>query len=514
MLLEKNPFKTSNFLRFLIYILLFVIIFLMIKYMTYGLVLAGDEIFQLLSGKSRYGYCFLFKLSYFFSFYLPKKFGIHYNEFIGYHCIIKGFLYFFICLILSKFINLHKQSKNIQIFAFVISLIVISKDIIYHYQYIETMFVIVRYTIPLLMMLTAFYCIINNIISSSERCKKYIIVAVLCFLCLAYNTEIFFVDSLLFILFTAIFLFIHRKKEIKYIIFPLIAVLFDILLYLSSNVNVLEEKSEYTNKAINFFIFWENYKKYCICDIYYILIPLLILFVVYFLYLIKYKNSIDKEKNIKLYIFALIITFANFMSMFSLIKFDTDLYFQDNIKLVYDILFIIPLFMLCNIKFDKKIFSNLQIFSILLITVFILQNIQFEFNNIKNRINIAKRNFYSMGRLHYRMEKIFRLSSLKNVRPRLYIPDNMMFFINDHFKTNENNGFKRCCEGFCRPFIFMAETYENMDFLKNAGYCLVSEKEAEIFNKEIGFTMKNEEIIKNDFQKLKDDNFILNKSML
>lgn len=497
--------KHTHLIRFFIYVSLFFVIFFLIKYLTVDLVINPDDAFNIPSRNKfepRYGNCIWLYINYFFVFYLPKQLGIHYNSWIGEYNVLRSILFFLICLFIAKFSNLNKKSYNIQIAAFITVLLFLSKEIMQFFQYVEVSFITARYVIPLLLTVCAFYYLVKNVIEYNGENKKYTVLSSVLFLLLQINTEIFIVDSLLFLLFTAVFSIFKYKKIIPSVGFPLIAVIIDIIIYLLSGVNVIKEKQGFVNDSINISAFLKSYWEYCIWDIIQILVPIAILFCFYLFVIIKNKTT----KNNQYYIFALMILITDLISMFSLIKFNVEFYFTNNLKLVYDILFFIPMFLLINIdcnfiKLQKA--GLIKSISILLVLFFVMYHIYTKIDFIKSIWENNKILFKDRKIANYKYEKIFILSAIKNLQPQIDISQYEL--MNIGFDTNEGENIVKCYNTvFFFHFLFMSQTYDNIENLGKNGFCIVSKKEAEKFYKKINLHFEKDELENADFQKLKN----------
>lgn len=225
---------------------------------------------------------------------------------------------------------------------------------------------------------------------------------------------------------------------------------------------------------------------------------------------------IKTKKDLIIYINAITLIFANFMALIPLVFFDYNFYFTEPVIGIKKLIYLIPLFMLIsyinkNIQ-NKKIFSSLIIAMLLIALCKMIYDKKYDLFDSKGILATHRLGNIHRKEMFYKYLKITRYADLTNTKPTFYVElqnaDDFADFI-EYFDVNIEKCFDKN-EWYINIFKIYEITYNKK---YEAGFCN-TKKESEMMKKfeETGGTFTQEEIEKSDFSKLKNDNFVLNKT--
>lgn len=495
-----------------------------------------ENVFSVLFDKYTYGmyqggYVTIFLLK-FFTSQLPAIFNLHPLDFASYpRGIICGFFVAFLVFSITRFIKLFENSKLL----FLSTLIYISTIVFLNFFnfYIElTNFVIFRYIFSIAVYNFYLYYTYKNIAGIyNKKIFPTIIFSIFIALVCATNYEIIAFSVVSIVIQIVVYLLILKRirnknnglAELKFnknlYIINFFFVIFAFL-YLNVFKNIILQKG-FGNVSIDFLLitnFLKSFISICVYEIWWYW--LIFCIIVVFLFT---KMGCKFFYNFS-FMYALIIQLTNILGMFPLIfcgqEFNINFYLAfEHVNFAYKLMLIVPLIIIICLAIsyiDNKKIKNL----IVKIIAFIL--ILFSFINILKVLPSYYKETYSrlkenksMHKLNYIYEKMIRFYFLNNEIPYLPIKNSKytnLFNIDIIIDEDKlKNGNEYCIKeskliNWYFPYIYGDEKSKQIGF-----YCFSDDALNKFYKK--GGTFTKSELDKIIFERLKNDNFVLNKEI-
>lgn len=517
-------YKKDVIYSYLFYAVLFVLCFWVINWYNTDTIFNNDDVFLIKIVREalsqRYTGCYLFKVNYFLFYELPKIFHVHPNDFFPLVNFIRALLIFFISIAAADFICIKKYNhyQYAAITAAFISFIFLIYQGIINFQKLSDTYSIIRYLIPLLLMILVFNFVSKNIIMHSGFNKKYSLLSFICIPFMQNNTEIFTADLCLFLFLTAVYSCFRFKKIPPAVYIPSIAAVINCILYIRNGMSLYTDKSASAIQDVNILNFLEIYYSYVVKEHFFILIPLIVMIIFYISRLLykKYKDLQDLD-----FLFmSLIILAANVMPLFLLINFSADLYFQIDLKIVYSVLYFLSIFMminllLLNIEKGSCINKFTTVFIIFAALASYFSYLYGQKEEISKNISSYRNNMHEYKKRVYQYTKFFRFCTLKDIMPKIYLdkkdnddfgfgvkldsdsdyneyddPDNhegeCFIIMDENYYNTKFPIFNKITSDLTKdsvpyfmPILAIINETVNIDAVYKKGFCFVSKKEAE-----------------------------------
>lgn len=511
----------------------------------FGIYYHGEGIFDCLlkdAGKMHGGGYFSLFLTKIFCTKIPLMLNIHPADFMN-----RGQAFFqalfLICLFIS-YVNFFQYTKKFKSMYFILYLFI---SVLFFYTGVCTggdYFLVNnnnfwRYPFTFLFLNIFFLSLYNYIANkkTSIQITKYLLFLFSGTVCFANQELIIYICALLILLIGVYNLLIKIlfknnpnllfNLNIKNYIIPLFLNFTIMTLYLNSegykflhNYRVVQNIDNIKNYILNF---CDSYFQCIFKDFIIYWVIFLILF-----FISIYLQRRKKEDFVKI-VLPLLLEISTLITMFSLVVCDKNVTnFMDHggLKLTFRMISYIPIFIyldyiIQNIgKYRRKVINTIYIF-FLVISVFMCRFVISE-NKLRNHQN-------KMNQINYIGEKMLRFYYLKNETPILYRyddnegPDNLYktelyFYITDLYLDKKEYGFmpeKSHDDVICNnmnPYIlyYYTDIYkESQEKIKKLGVCYSYDAFERFYN--AGGTITKSELKHLSFNKLKDEDFVLNK---
>lgn len=413
--------KLRNIFLFFIFLLIFAYFYIL----KFHKVILCDDIFYLLANVTAGKYFIGYFLNKFFIYDLPLSLGFHPNTFVYFYSCIECFIICITLFFFAKFVSIIKKNNLLFVTFLFVSFIFyayLCRDL---YMYIDGAYVTMRYIFSMFLLLCILYSFISIFLEklqSKKKVQKIILSCIMIFL-LTDTTEFFTLFlAIFFTLFIFYSLFQNKDERSKFLFyvspFFISTLSSSVLYYFFSTRNIIENHLS----VGTLHVFFSDYWNILICRIWLIFLLLIISFLYLFFFSFK-KEKLESNRNVLF--MSVLLCISNFLVMFSFILFDTNFYFNNNVSLVWKMMFLLPLFLLIsqiieNFEASKQYFVEKTI-SILFLCISLIFSLcvkdEMMFFNTeqikKNKINREE---------FYLNEKILLYSYLNNTKPELFIP--------------------------------------------------------------------------------------------
>ncbi len=493
---------------------------------NYGTYYVGERIFDCLFKDAFLvhggGYTTLF-LTKFFNFGLPNLIGIHPENFITYPLgCIKGIFLSITFICFSLFSIFFHKSKTIYLSVFLF----LCTYFFYTIEYYTNTTILAfntnnffRYIFTLMCYSILLYFIFKNLLFKSKKTHYfYLILASLCAVVVGSNIEIILYSMSLLVIFIFIYNIVSklmRKKGFnldKNFYIPIFVFFTIMSIYISSpGYKEISSEREVFSSIISFDILREFSDTY-----FQILITNQILYWILFAVLtgISFYFAIKKDEVNKV-ILPLFLQVSFLIVMFSLIFCGKTYHNQfwlnrQDIIFLFELLILYPLFLYISYilyavktQFKNKEYIRLLVYGVscflILLSLDYIFLVSISQKSIYKYINLTK----NMKLQRYMDEKIIRFYLLKGETPKLKSNLTPTFITTTDIIINEN-GKKEYIQGR-KDSAYFQKIYKTDKFKR---YKIYDNAIQDYQNK--GGTFSEKEIKDMNFQKLLDDNFILN----
>ncbi len=463
------------------------------------------------------GYIGLF-LTKFLSFKIPLILGMHPQDFVIYHQIIKSIFLFLLIIVVSKFFNIYIKSKylwSLTAFALIFYIVysVLKTDsfiFICNYNFY-------RYLLSIIFYAGFWYIIFKNLLGVCKTDYKLIILA--CFLAytIGCSSEIEACSSLILvclIFLYNIFIFIINKffnnnifEKYKlnlsrtFYIPVLFLILSVIFVSLSSGFKHVADERQIYSIAVTFEFFKEFsfiFFKYCFKDIY-------VFWIIDLTFMILSFISAFKNKDIKSVVLPLLLQSAILFSMYSLIVCGKSNYGRtfiehNNVLFLYMQLLVLPLLIFMsyvykNIKNKKFVY----LFVLFLISIFSFFIFNIFISTGKNIASVKKNVINTYTKSAYTVEKILRFYYLQDKIPVIPYYQCLDWTYN-YYGKREYDPF---ITTQYYPIVYKSDISQKLNYIYDDNALDIFYKNGGVFSDSEFENMK--------FSRLLDDNFVLNK---
>ncbi len=433
---------------------------------------------------------------------LPRLFDIHPSTFKGqFFCYIESL---FIISFIFIFNAILRIDKKFNLFFF--STFIFCSSILFFIakQQANVLFVydgFFRMLLPAFMFVGLFYLLVTS--SENLSKKKIILISSMIFLICTSN-EMLCVSTLIGILFYTIF---QIKNKNFYTLFWVLCAILGCLVLVKTGTFLRKSDGNFPNVFDYFFDFIPflfDYIKYIFGK--HIVEISLIIFQIIFLFIKK-----SKEENVQKTCLLILSFFIGILSFFFSLKLLGRTHYEEgeywiihaDLHMIYSFILFAFIFTLIRLIINYKLIQNKVFISIFLISSLFLNISNFYFYKefLENQIKPLKKEYY-------KLEKIIRLASIKNQKAFLNdeLCDDIFFwpFFENINERRSNVNYSNS------PFITFINQFEKEKI--NIKYVFTDENTAKNFLKENGGVFNKKEFENIDFNKLKDKNFILNKT--